>query len=1061
MNAINHFKNPETDQWPLYSSPLPTVIILAFYSTFALYLGPKMMKNRKPLNLLWVIRVYNVFQISHNLFLLITGVTTKNYFGVLFSFGCKQLSPSESADFAKAVDYAFWQYYINKVLDLLDTIFFVLRKKQSHVTFLHVYHHISMVILTFGVGKYFAGVEPQFTGLINIIIHIFMYSYYTISSFGSLFTFHLKYKKFLTKLQIIQFLLVLVHSMMAHYLSCGFNLIVVKFFIFEAAMNLVLFMNFYRKTYGSNRIMPVTMCTPLQLKDVMNGSELKTDQNDKIVDEWPLLGSPAPILTILISYIIFVLYLGPRFMKNRKPFDLRWVIRIFNICNIGHNLYMIIGGFMEPNYTGFLVTFGCLNVSPATRAIFVSSVKRGYWHYFLNKVFDLLDTIFFVLRKKQSHVTFLHVYHHASMVLIMYVIGKYFPGMELAFAGVVNACIHVCMYIYYTIASFGDIFQGHLKFKKYLTVLQICQFLAILINGIVAHYISCGYNLMNVKLIMFESIVNLVLFINFYRKAYGRDRLGKMTKMMICTPLQMREGIVDGKKEKVVDENQNEVKKDDESDSPVIDNWFLFDNPIPIISIAITYVVLMKFVGPKYMANRKPYDLLWVIRIYNLCQIGYNLFMLIRSFFEPGYISNFLSFGCASFTTKQAQMFEYNVFRGHWHYLMNKMLDLLDTAFFVLRKKQSHVTFLHVFHHVSMIIIVWIILKYHPGQAAVIAAFINAVIHVLMYSYYFLSSFGQTFGFVYRLKKYLTIAQIGQFVLVLIYYSLALKFSCGFNMFIVRLIFFEAIANLCLFINFYRKTYGTRGRLDKAQRMMICTPLQHQENRKGSEQILDENQNVKRPDVVDKYFLMGSPLPLIGILIGYVGYVCYFGPRHMRNKKPYELENIIILYNLFQMCYNMYMVYLKQNQVTVLHVYHHVATLAITWALLKYYPGHEPAIVGILNSIVHSVMYLYYTIAAMGPKYRKYLWWKRYITWMQMTQFLIILCYNSIGLYRSCEMNLNVLKAIMVHAFINLLMFMNFYYHAYIKPERHHKKEVREINRNEMQEKKLNSIQLS
>lgn len=139
---------------------------------------------------------------------------------------------------------------------------------------------------------------------------------------------------------------------------------------------------------------------------------------------------------------------------------------------------------------------------------------------------------------------------------------------------------------------------------------------------------------------------------------------------------------------------------------------------------------------------------------------------------------------------------------------------------------------------------------------------------------------------------------------------------------------------------------------------------------------------------------------------------------------------------------------------TVLHVYHHIFTLAITWGLLKYYPGHEPAVVGILNSVVHSVMYVYYCIAAMGPKYRKYLWWKRYITWMQMTQFVIIISYNGICLYHSCDLNKNVLKAIMVHSSINLLMFMNFYYQAYVKPQVH-KKTDWEINENTVKGKKV------
>lgn len=271
---------------------------------------------------------------------------------------------------------------------------------------------------------------------------------------------------------------------------------------------------------------------------------------------------------------------------------------------------------------------------------------------------------------------------------------------------------------------------------------------------------------------------------------------------------------------------------------PVVDNWYLFSSPLPIISVLITYLILVKYVGPRYMKDRKAYDLLWAIRIFNLVQIGYNLFMIIRAMQEPRYFVNFFSFGCAT------PIVEYSIWRAFWHYLMNKMLDFFDTAFFVLRKKQSHVTFLHVFHHMSMVFVVWFTLKYYPGQEPIVAGFINASIHVAMYTYYLLSSFGQTFSFVYRFKKILTIAQIVQFILVLTYYSLATVYTCSFNIVVTRLLSFEAFANLILFVNFYRKTYGNKDRLFNTQKMMICTPLQSHEMHdvKG---LLDENQNIK------------------------------------------------------------------------------------------------------------------------------------------------------------------------------------------------------------------------
>ena len=37
-----------------------------------------------------------------------------------------------------------------------------------------------------------------------------------------------------------------------------------------------------------------------------------------------------------------------------------------------------------------------------------------------------------------------------------------------------------------------------------------------------------------------------------------------------------------------------------------------------------------------------------------------------------------------------------------------------------------------------------------------------------------------------------------------------------------------------------------------------------------------------------------------------------------------------------------------------------------------------------LNSFIHLVMYTYYGMAALGPQYQKYLWWKKYMTSMQI-----------------------------------------------------------------------------
>lgn len=43
----------------------------------------------------------------------------------------------------KIVD-AVWWYYFSKLLEFCDTFFFIIRKKDNQLSFLHIYHHSTM-----------------------------------------------------------------------------------------------------------------------------------------------------------------------------------------------------------------------------------------------------------------------------------------------------------------------------------------------------------------------------------------------------------------------------------------------------------------------------------------------------------------------------------------------------------------------------------------------------------------------------------------------------------------------------------------------------------------------------------------------------------------------------------------------------------------------------------------------------------------------------------------------------------------------------------------------------
>src|SRR5699024_3369758 len=48
----------------------------------------------------------------------------------------------------------------------------------------------------------------------------------------------------------------------------------------------------------------------------------------------------------------------------------------------------------------------------------------------------------------------------------------------------------------------------------------------------------------------------------------------------------------------------------------------------------------------------------------------------------------------------------------------------------------------------------------------------------------------------------------------------------------------------------------------------------------------------------------------------------------------------------------------------------------------------------LMNSFIHTAMYSYYALAALGPAMQKYLWWKRYLTQLQIAQFVVLFAHS-------------------------------------------------------------------
>ncbi|EFN61738.1 Elongation of very long chain fatty acids protein 4, partial [Camponotus floridanus] len=68
-----------------------------------------------------------------------------------------------------------WWVLLLKIADCGETVMFMLRKKDKQISFLHVYHHVSSITLTWLRVKYQAGEMATFVTIINCSVHVLMY----------------------------------------------------------------------------------------------------------------------------------------------------------------------------------------------------------------------------------------------------------------------------------------------------------------------------------------------------------------------------------------------------------------------------------------------------------------------------------------------------------------------------------------------------------------------------------------------------------------------------------------------------------------------------------------------------------------------------------------------------------------------------------------------------------------------------------------------------------------------------------------------------------------------
>ena len=185
------------------------------------------------------------------------------------------------------------------------------------------------------------------------------------------------------------------------------------------------------------------------------------------------LVSPAVAVGLPFLYVLAVLA-GTRLMRgfpSQKTFLKTSVQPVYNILQIVVCAYMVWGLWPRAPWTN------PLGLNEKTSA----SVEWFVFVHYCTKYLDWLDTLFMILSKNYHQVSFLQVFHHATIGMVWgLVLDQGWGSGTVSYGAFINSVTHVLLYSHYLVTSLG--YSNPLR--KGLFLFQQAQFLSCIVHAL-------------------------------------------------------------------------------------------------------------------------------------------------------------------------------------------------------------------------------------------------------------------------------------------------------------------------------------------------------------------------------------------------------------------------------------------------------------------------------------------------------------------------------------------------------------------------------------------------
>mmetsp|Transcript_12746 Transcript_12746/g.36149 ORF Transcript_12746/g.36149 Transcript_12746/m.36149 type:complete len:787 (+) Transcript_12746:58-2418(+) len=230
------------------------VTVTLLYLTM-LHCSRRLMETRLPVSriIFETLVVYNMTQMLLNLYVFVHLIAEARALGFRYPWG-NLFSYSKEGH---RLGYYIWFHYHCCQLELLDTLFVVVRKKFRKITFLHVYLRMLNMWGWFFVCRYACGGDAYFPAAVNAGTRIVVYAFYSLSLLTQRGVPFFR-KARVTSVQMLQLVLCFMHSIYCLYAFWGMNFSksVLVLYVIVMLNGLVLYTDFHVQQEGKSKAAP-------------------------------------------------------------------------------------------------------------------------------------------------------------------------------------------------------------------------------------------------------------------------------------------------------------------------------------------------------------------------------------------------------------------------------------------------------------------------------------------------------------------------------------------------------------------------------------------------------------------------------------------------------------------------------------------------------------------------------------------------------------------------------------------------------------------------------------